>query len=77
MDQLKIQVKGGRGGAGQQSFGGVGGNGGDVYLVAKKSGCLVKLNKSNPSGIFSAQAGLDSKRVVKQSQNSWNLTDNS
>lgn len=37
IDSLRIRVKGGSGGHGLPKYGGVGGNGGDVYLEAAKS----------------------------------------
>lgn len=56
-DHLKIYVRGGCGGKGLPMVGGVGGEGGDVYLEAKTNLSLKKLRSKDPTVRFIAQNG--------------------
>lgn len=66
IDKLRIHVKGGTGGKGRPSCGGIGGAGGDVYIVASKD-CEMKLNhmlKKFPRKRFAADSGQNSGRKI-------------
>ncbi|KAM6449929.1 GTP-binding protein 10 isoform 2-T2 [Liasis olivaceus] len=60
MDDLRIYVKGGTGGMGHARLGGVGGKGGDVWLVADEKMTLKKMKNKYPKKRFVAQAGANS-----------------
>ncbi|XP_070565733.1 GTP-binding protein 10-like isoform X2 [Ptychodera flava] len=60
-DTLRIYVKGGSGGMGLPSYGGQGGNGGDVIVVASPKMTLRKVSLSHPSKRFSAGTGVNSR----------------
>ncbi|XP_074659278.1 GTP-binding protein 10-like [Tubulanus polymorphus] len=62
LDKLRIYVRGGAGGKGFPKYGGLGGKGGDVYLVAKENYTLKQVYQENPSKRFIASIGADSKR---------------
>uniref|UniRef100_T1JAB0 OBG-type G domain-containing protein n=1 Tax=Strigamia maritima TaxID=126957 RepID=T1JAB0_STRMM len=61
IDKLRIHVKAGAGGMGNPRFEGVGGKGGDVYVVANHDQTLLNLSQEFPKQRFSASVGEDSK----------------
>nr|XP_053631800.1 GTP-binding protein 10 homolog [Cherax quadricarinatus] len=62
IDTLRLHVKGGSGGMGFPRFGGVGGNGGDVYVEAEKDYSLKKTLKAQPGKRWIADAGGNSSK---------------
>lgn len=64
IDSLRIHVKGGSGGTGVMHLGGVGGTGGNVYVVGAKDPrfSLNQLKHKYPEKRFSAEAGESSRR---------------
>lgn len=63
IDKLRIYAKGGRGGDGLQHYGGIGGKGGDVYVVGSESANLRRLDELFPAKRFIAESGKNSKFV--------------
>lgn len=61
MDDLRIYVKGGTGGMGYSRLGGIGGKGGDVWLIADEKMTLKKMKDKYPKKRFVAQAGTNSR----------------
>ena len=57
IDSLRIYARGGSGGQGLPKFGGVGGQGGNVVIVAKKQESLVNIRNKNPTRRFVAGNG--------------------
>uniref|UniRef100_T1J6A8 OBG-type G domain-containing protein n=1 Tax=Strigamia maritima TaxID=126957 RepID=T1J6A8_STRMM len=60
IDKLRIHVKGGIGGKGLTRFGGVGGKGGDVFVIAKDEYTLKLVSSKSPTKRFVAGPGNDS-----------------
>ncbi|XP_063003569.1 GTP-binding protein 10 isoform X2 [Elgaria multicarinata webbii] len=60
MDDLRIYVKGGSGGMGFPRFGGEGGKGGDVWLVAHEKLTLKRIKDRYPTKRFVAGTGANS-----------------
>ncbi|XP_074842356.1 GTP-binding protein 10 isoform X2 [Carettochelys insculpta] len=60
MDTLRIYAKGGTGGMGLPRLGGEGGQGGDVWLVAKERTTLKKIKAQFPQKRFVAGTGANS-----------------
>lgn len=65
VDTLKIKVKGGCGGTGLPQYGGIGGEGGDVYIEAdqRASASLAKIASKNPTKLFVAKNGFSSRKM--------------
>ncbi|XP_064634387.1 GTP-binding protein 10-like [Lineus longissimus] len=61
IDRLRINVKGGSGGQGFPKYGGIGGRGGDVYVVASKHLSLKSVKAKCPKQKYTAEAGGNSK----------------
>lgn len=64
VDNLRLYVKGGSGGMGLPRMGGQGGNGGDVWVVAKKDFTLKRTRDKFPHKRFIAGVG-DNSRCVR------------
>ncbi|KAL5006952.1 hypothetical protein ScPMuIL_015758 [Solemya velum] len=62
IDTLRIHVRAGAGGQGYPKYGGVGGNGGNIYLVANKSFSLKQVLEICPSKRFTAANGGNSRK---------------
>ncbi|XP_067217181.1 GTP-binding protein 10 homolog isoform X2 [Linepithema humile] len=60
IDTLRLHVRGGTGGAGLPRYGGIGGTGGNVYLVAKDGLTLENVVKKLQSKRIKADSGGDS-----------------
>jgi GTPase involved in cell partitioning and DNA repair len=60
LDTLILNVKGGHGGNGDPKFGGIGGQGGAVFLKAKDKYSLKQLWKKHPTKIIESGNGEDS-----------------
>ncbi|KAL6489360.1 hypothetical protein MHYP_G00031010 [Metynnis hypsauchen] len=60
VDNLRLYVKGGSGGMGLARLGGKGGNGGDVWVVAKKDLTLKQIKDRYPQKRFVAGVGSNS-----------------
>lgn len=60
-DSLRIFVKAGHGGQGLPKMGGIGGNGGNVFVVGNEKVTLKKLYEKYPDKRFHAKPGADSK----------------
>lgn len=54
-------MKGGTGGMGHANLGGVGGKGGDVWLIADEKMTLKKMKDKYPKKRFVAEAGTNSR----------------
>ncbi|XP_066538535.1 GTP-binding protein 10 isoform X2 [Hoplias malabaricus] len=66
VDNLRLYVKGGSGGMGLPRLGGHGGNGGDVWVVAKKDITLKRMKDKYPQKRFTAGVGSNSSiRALK------------
>ncbi|XP_030381177.1 GTP-binding protein 10 homolog [Scaptodrosophila lebanonensis] len=63
LDTLRLTVRGGHGGNGLPKYGGVGGQGGCVYFVAKEGVTLRKLAQSVKDKRVVASGGEDSSKV--------------
>lgn len=61
IDTLRLHVRGGTGGAGLPHYGGIGGAGGNVYVIAKDGLSLQNIAKSLKSKRIKADPGSDSK----------------
>lgn len=60
MDTLRIHVKGGTGGAGLPRYGGIGGAGGNIYMVAQNKETLETVLKKLKTKRVKAEDGGDS-----------------
>ncbi|XP_051575947.1 GTP-binding protein 10 [Myxocyprinus asiaticus] len=60
VDNIRLYVKGGSGGMGLPRLGGHGGNGGDVWVVAKKGVTLKQIKDKHPNKRFTAGVGSNS-----------------
>ncbi|KAI5105841.1 GTP-binding protein 10 [Silurus meridionalis] len=66
VDNLRLYVRGGSGGMGLPRMGGLGGNGGDVWVVAKKDLNLKRIRDKFPNKRFVAGVGYNSSiRALK------------
>lgn len=65
MDNLRLYVRGGSGGMGLPRMGGQGGNGGDVWVVAKKDLTLKHIKDKYPHKRFVAGVGHNSRCVCQ------------
>lgn len=63
MDNLRLYVRGGTGGMSLPRLGGLGGNGGDVWVVAKKNMTLKKVKEKYPLKRFQGGPGGNSRSV--------------
>lgn len=61
IDTLHLHVRGGTGGAGLPHYGGIGGAGGNVYVIAKDGLTLENVVKTLKSKRIKADLGSDSK----------------
>ncbi|XP_032666896.1 GTP-binding protein 10 homolog [Odontomachus brunneus] len=61
IDTLRVNVRGGTGGSGLPRFGGIGGAGGNIYLVAKQGGTLEKVLQKLKTKRVVAEHGCNSK----------------
>jgi len=61
LDRIRVYVRGGAGGQGYVRYGGLGGDGGNVVMVAKSNKTLLKLAEDFPEKRFIAKNGADSK----------------
>ncbi|XP_070154174.1 GTP-binding protein 10 homolog [Polyergus mexicanus] len=61
IDTLRLHVRGGTGGAGLPRYGGIGGAGGNVYMIAKDGLTLENVVKTLKSKRIKADSGSDSK----------------
>jgi len=59
-DSLRVTVRGGPGGMGHPKYGGVGGKGGSVIVVAKEEVTLGQVLKKNNARLYKAGAGENS-----------------
>lgn len=64
MDNIRLYVRGGSGGMGLPRLGGHGGNGGDVWVVAKKGTTLKQIKDKHPNKRFTAGVGSNSRWVI-------------
>ncbi|KAK7508489.1 hypothetical protein BaRGS_00000055, partial [Batillaria attramentaria] len=62
VDSLRVYVRGGPGGQGLAKFGGIGGDGGNVVVVARKGQQLINLPKKYPTRRFVAGSGGNSTK---------------
>lgn len=62
IDSQRVYVRGGAGGQGLPKYGGVGGDGGNVLVVARKGEALINLRRSNPTLRYVAGAGGNSTK---------------
>ncbi|XP_067305785.1 GTP-binding protein 10 [Pseudorasbora parva] len=60
VDNIRLYVRGGSGGMGLPRLGGHGGNGGDVWVVARKGTTLKQIKDKYPNKRFTAGVGLNS-----------------
>lgn len=75
VDSLKIKVRGGSGGNGLPQFGGIGGKGGDVRIQGTYFPVtLAQIAKKNPSRIFQAPNGFESRRTRLLGESGRDLT---
>ncbi|XP_068591846.1 GTP-binding protein 10 isoform X2 [Cebidichthys violaceus] len=66
VDNLRLYVRGGSGGMGLPRLGGIGGNGGDVWVVATKNMTLKRIKDKYPHKRFVGGAGANSSvRALK------------
>lgn len=63
LDSLRLTVKGGHGGNGVPKYGGVGGQGGCVYLIAKENVALKNVLQKYPAKRVAASHGEDSSKA--------------
>jgi len=56
-----VYVRGGTGGLGLARYNGIGGRGGDIYIVGHEKASLHNIHKMFPSKRFSAEQGEDSR----------------
>lgn len=61
IDKLRIYAKGGSGGQGLPSYGGVGGKGGNVYVESSSKMTFRRLKNLHPSKRFKAKEGENSR----------------
>lgn len=61
MDNIRLYVRGGSGGMGLPRLGGLGGNGGDIWVVAKKDTTLKQIKDKYPNKRFTAGVGSNSR----------------
>lgn len=61
IDKLRIYARGGTGGQGYPTYGGIGGDGGNIYLEASSKMTFRKLRNKNPSKRFVAEHGKNSR----------------
>ncbi|KAJ9573958.1 hypothetical protein L9F63_008648, partial [Diploptera punctata] len=73
-DSLRIYVRGGAGGMGLPRYGGIGGKGGDVILVATEGASLKKLKNMNSSKRFIAGNGENSQKNRLLGKRGANIT---
>lgn len=57
LDNMRVYTKGGAGGNGKPSLGGVGGRGGNVYVVCEANATLQGVKNQSPAKRFIAGAG--------------------
>lgn len=69
VDSLRVYVKSGCGGQGLPRLGGVGGNGGDIYLQANEKQTLKHLKQKNPSKRFFSEPGKNSSKRLLVGRN--------
>ncbi|GAB6030534.1 hypothetical protein CHUAL_007398 [Chamberlinius hualienensis] len=76
LDSLRIYVKGGTGGMGYPKYGGVGGKGGDVYVVAKEKSTLKSVCQEYPTKRIKAGDGGNSRmyRVLGEKGTDFEVT---
>uniref|UniRef100_A0A671LTN4 GTP-binding protein 10 n=1 Tax=Sinocyclocheilus anshuiensis TaxID=1608454 RepID=A0A671LTN4_9TELE len=60
VDNIRLYVRGGSGGMGLPRLGGFGGNGGDIWVVAKKDITLKQIKDKHPNKRFTAGVGSNS-----------------
>nr|XP_055065938.1 GTP-binding protein 10 [Misgurnus anguillicaudatus] len=60
VDNIRLYVRGGSGGMGLPRLGGQGGNGGDVWVMAKEGVTLKQIKDKHPSKRFTAGVGFNS-----------------
>jgi len=60
---IKLKLKGGHGGNGLPQYGGVGGQGGAIYLITKENATLRKIIMKHRGGKISAEHGEDSSKL--------------
>lgn len=60
IDSLRLHVRGGAGGMGYPKYGGAGGHGGSVYVVAEEGESLTNILKKYPTKRISAHLGSNS-----------------
>ncbi|GAB0091447.1 GTP-binding protein 10 homolog [Sergentomyia squamirostris] len=63
LDSLRLQVTGGHGGSGFPRYGGIGGQGGCIYFIAKEGYSLRNVKKLNTTKRIKAPPGEDSSKV--------------
>jgi len=63
-ESLRVHVRGGTGGRGLDKYNGIGGKGGDIFVVAEEKASLKKIFLLCPSKRFSAPTGEDSRYAV-------------
>ncbi|KAF6018914.1 hypothetical protein EB796_022799 [Bugula neritina] len=73
LDRIRVYVRGGAGGQGYVRYGGLGGDGGNVVMVAKSNKTLLKLAEDFPEKRFIAKNGADSKRLLLLGDNGEDL----
>lgn len=62
IDSLRLTIKGGHGGNGLPKYGGVGGQGGCVYFIAKEDVTLKKVSQKHETKRIMASSGEDSSK---------------
>jgi len=61
IDSIRLFVRAGTGGQGLPKFNGIGGRGGDIFVVGQEKSTLNNVKKQFPSKRFSANQGEDSR----------------
>lgn len=63
LDSIQLKLKGGHGGTGLGKYGGVGGQGGAIYFIAKENATLRGILKKYPTREVVAGNGEDSSKL--------------
>lgn len=64
IESLRVYVRGGTGGHGLPKYNGIGGKGGDIFVVGEKEATLKRILSLCPTKRFSAPTGEDSRYAI-------------